>query len=72
MPAYTTRNGNRLDHWADEIDYLLYCAESISWQPCSLDEAQGKIITMTAVHPQTGMVTVYIKSPKDVGLTPCN
>ena len=69
MPAWTASDG---DNWADEIDYLLYYAEGNTWRPCSLDKAQGKIITMTEVHPQTGMVTIYLKFPKDVNLTPCN
>lgn len=69
MPAWTASDG---DNWADEIDYKLWVPHAKTYDLCSLDQAQGKVITMTEVSPYDGHVTIYLKSPKDVKLTPCN
>lgn len=69
MPAWTASDG---DNWADEIDYKLWVPHAKTYDLCSLDQAQGKVITMTEVSPHDGHVTIYLKSPKDVKLTPCN
>ena len=73
MPAWTADNG---ENYADEISYKLWKPLSEAWVNISLDQAQGKVITMTEVYPHgkrigiMGMahVTIYVKSPEDVGL----
>ncbi len=74
MPAWTADNGGV---YADEITYKLWKPLSEEWVNISLDQAHGKVITMTEVipvpwrSPKTPCeVTIYVKSPKDVGLTP--
>jgi len=69
MPAWTASDG---ENWADEMSYRLWIEDAKQWDNISLDQAQGKVITMTEVNPVFGHVTIYVKSPKDVGLTPCN
>ena len=69
MPAWTASDG---ENWADELDYKLWNPKLERFENVSLDQAQGKVITMTEVNPVCGHVTIYVKSPKDVGLTPCN
>lgn len=76
MPAWTASDG---ENWADEISYKLWIEDAKQWDNISLDQAQGKVVVMTEVHPfpwrtpnTAGEVTIYVKSPKDVGLTPCN
>ncbi len=63
MPAWTASDG---DNWADEISYRLWVGRH-SWEDISLDQAQGKIITMTELSPSDGHVTIYVKNLKDVG-----
>ena len=67
MPAWTADNG---ENYADELDYKWWNPVLEMYQYISLDQAQGKVITMTEVSPYDGNVTIYVKSPKDVGLTP--
>mgnify|MGYP003654972636 CR=1 FL=1 len=69
MPAWTASDG---ENWADELHCKLWIHERERFENVSLDQAQGKVITMTEVNPVCGHVTIYVKSPKDVGLTPCN
>mgnify|MGYP005641117297 FL=1 len=61
MPAWTDDDGN---NYADEIDYLLWMPLSEAWVNTSLDQAQGKVITMTEVCPRSGKVTIYVKNIK--------
>ncbi len=72
MPAWTADNGGV---YADEITYKLWKPLSEEWVNISLDQAQGKVVVMTEVHPfpwrtpnTAGEVTIYVKSPEDVGL----
>ncbi len=72
MPAWTASDG---DNWADEISYKLWIENAKQWDNISLDQAQGKVVVMTEVHPfpwrtpnTAGEVTIYVKSPEDVGL----
>lgn len=72
MPAWTASDG---DNWADEISYKLWIEDAKQWDNISLDQAQGKVVVMTEVHPfpwrtpnTAGEVTIYVKSPEDVGL----
>jgi hypothetical protein len=69
MPAWTASDG---ENWADEINFVLWFPDTEAWIPTSLDGASGKIIVSTEVKPNSGEVTIWLKSPKDVGLTPCN
>lgn len=62
MPAWTNDEG---ENFADEIDYLLWKPLSEAWVNTSLDQAQGKVITMTEVCPRSGKVTVYVKNVED-------
>jgi hypothetical protein len=62
MPAWTASDG---DNWADELDYKWWNPALETWQYISLDQAQGKVITMTEVCPHDGNVTIYVKNIKD-------
>ena len=63
MPAYTADDG---ENWADELNYKLWIPARQSYENVSLDQARGKVITMTEVCPHFEKVTIYLKSPKDV------
>jgi len=68
MPAWTACNG---DNWADELDYVLWNSTHCCWEHVSLDEAQGKVITMTEVRPHNVnstiyKCTIYIKNIEDL------
>lgn len=67
MPAWTASDG---ENWADELHYKLWIYERQSYENVSLDQAQGKVIIMTEVRPENGMVTIYLKSPNKLDLTP--
>lgn len=62
MPAWTNDNG---ENYADELDYKWWNPKMESWQYISLDQAQGKVITMTEVSPYDGNVTIYVKDVED-------
>lgn len=62
MPAWTNDNG---ENYADELDYRWWNPKMESWQYISLDQAQGKVITMTEVSPYDGNVTIYVKDVED-------
>ena len=62
MPAWTASDG---DNWADELDYKLWEPAAKTFVDISLDQAQGKVITMTEVCPVIGHVTIYVKNIKD-------
>ena len=62
MPAWTNDNG---ENYADELDYKLWNPALESYQYISLDQAQGKVITMTEVCRYDGHVTIYVKDKED-------
>lgn len=62
MPAWTADNG---ENYADELDYKLWNPALEQYMFISLDEAQGKVITMTEVSPIAGNVTIYVKNIED-------
>jgi hypothetical protein len=62
MPAWTNDEG---ENYADELDYRLWNPALESYQYISLDQAQGKVITMTEVSPYDGNVTIYVKNIED-------
>ena len=62
MPAWTNDNG---ENYADELDYKLWNPALESYQYISLDQAQGKVITMTEVSPYDGNVTIHVKDKED-------
>ena len=62
MPAWTADNG---ENYADELDYKLWNPKLEMFIGISLDQAQGKVITMTEVCPYDGNVTIYVKNIKD-------
>lgn len=62
MPAWTEENG---ENYADELDYKLWNPVLKMYTFISLDQAQGKVITMTEVSPYDGDVTIYLKNIKD-------
>ena len=62
MPAWTADNG---ENYADELDYKLWNPTLEQYVFISLDEAQGKVITMTEVSPIAGTVTIYVKNIED-------
>jgi len=62
MPAWTNGDG---ENYADELDYRLWNPALEEFQYISLDQAQGKVITMTEVCPYDGNVTIYVKNIED-------
>lgn len=62
MPAWSDGNG---ENYADELDYRYWNPVLKMWQYVSLDQAQGKVITMTEVCPMTSHVTIYVKNIED-------
>jgi hypothetical protein len=58
MSAWTDANGK---NWADDLDYRLWNPVMKTYQYISLDDAVGKVITMTEVLGHS--VTVYVKDP---------
>jgi len=62
MPAWTHVNG---ENYADELDYKWWNPAIERYQYISLDQAQGKVITMTEVCPYDGSVTIYVKDKED-------
>ena len=62
MPAWTNENG---ENYADELDYKWWNPALESYQYISLDQAKGKVITMTEVSPLAGTVTIYVKDKED-------
>ncbi len=62
MPAWTASDG---ENWADELDYKLWNPALEMYQYISLDQAQGKVITMTEVCPYDGGLTIYVKNIED-------
>ena len=67
MPAWTNENG---ENYADELDYKLWNPALEMYQYISLDQAQGKVITMTEVSPYDGNVTIYVKNIEDCSSWP--
>ena len=57
MPAWTDVDG---ENYSDELDYQLWNPALKDWEHVSLDQAQGKVITMTEVSPYDGHVTIYV------------
>jgi hypothetical protein len=62
MPAWTADNG---ENYADELDYRWWNPALEQYMFISLDEAQGKVITMTEVCRFDGNVTIYVKDKED-------
>lgn len=61
MPARTADNG---ENYADEINYMLWNPKLEMYMGVSLDQARGKVISMTTVR-LSGDVVVYLKNIED-------
>ena len=68
MPAYTADDG---ENWADELNYKLWIPARQSYDNVSLDQARGKVITMTEVCPRSGGVIIYLKNIQDCSSLQC-